>query len=248
MNWTTSSCQEWTYDFSLYYPTITSDMNWVCGEDWKPAFVQSLFFLGSIIGIPIFGWLADNYGRNPVSVSTNIIACIFGVASSFAWSFESFCVLRFIVGLTFDAHYYTIYALSMEYVSASYRTLVANAPVMLFLSGGLVAVPWVAYYAGHWTTLGLILYAPMAISALTPYFVPESVRWLTYQGRTKEVTKIITRAAKINGKTLPPSFSENFNAFLENERINNPKQVVTWVQLVKTPNLRKRFLYLCVLW
>ncbi|KAB7503379.1 Solute carrier family 22 member 21, partial [Armadillidium nasatum] len=143
-------------------------LNWVCNEDWKPPFAQSCFFIGSMIGVPIFGWLADYFGRIPIIVTTNLVGGVFGLASSFCNSFLLFCILRFIVGLAHDSSFYIIYILGLEYVSASYRSIVANVPILLFLTASMCTMPWIAYGIGDWTWFGVAIHVPFLLTVFTP--------------------------------------------------------------------------------
>ena len=43
------------------FPTIQFD--WVCEDDWKGPFTQSVAFLGAVFGGFIFGAISDYYGR-----------------------------------------------------------------------------------------------------------------------------------------------------------------------------------------
>ena len=45
------------------------------------------------------------YGRLPVLVVSNLVACGAGVATGFASGFVDFVVCRFFVGLAYDLHY-----------------------------------------------------------------------------------------------------------------------------------------------
>ena len=87
-------------------------LDWVCEEDWKPVFSQSLFFLGALVGGPLFGWLADSIGRLPIIVVTNLMGGVAGIVSGYCNTFVSFTAARFIVGLTFDSHFMIAYMLS----------------------------------------------------------------------------------------------------------------------------------------
>ena len=48
-----------------------------------------------------------------------------------------------------------------------------------------------------------MVHAPIYLLVLLWFFLPESPRWLIAAGRTKEAESVLTRAAKVNGKTLP---------------------------------------------
>lgn len=49
-------------------------------------------------------------------------------------------------------------------------------------------------------------------------YVPESMRWLQTQNRIEEMSKILSKVAKSNGKSLPPSVQE---ALMTNAKVNN---------------------------
>ena len=40
---------------NTFYLLVKED--WVCDDDWRPNFAQSLFFVGSIVGSLLFGFL-----------------------------------------------------------------------------------------------------------------------------------------------------------------------------------------------
>ena len=48
-------------------------MNWVCDDQWKGSFSQSLFNVGATIGTLLFGWISDHYGRFKVRICLFII-------------------------------------------------------------------------------------------------------------------------------------------------------------------------------
>jgi putative MFS transporter len=55
-------------------------------------------FAGQLIGAPLFGWLAERYGRIRVLNWTILILSVFGLACAFAWSYWSLAAFRFIQG------------------------------------------------------------------------------------------------------------------------------------------------------
>ncbi|KAK3886203.1 hypothetical protein Pcinc_009622 [Petrolisthes cinctipes] len=246
--WPNTTCiNGWTYDFSLYYPTITSQLNWVCEEDWKPSLSQSLFFVGAFMASPVLGWASDRWGRLPIIVATNVMGGAAGVASAFTNSFVAFASLRFLVGMTFDTHYTVVYILLLEYVSSEYRTIMANVPIMIFLTAGLCAMPWLALYLHDWSTFAIVIHALQFISLSFPWVVPESARWLLSKGRSKETVDIITRAAHMNKKSLTPELIRELEEF-GNKQKNAKNTQATALDLLKTPVLRLRFHVLCVMW
>nr|XP_045624751.1 organic cation transporter protein-like [Procambarus clarkii] len=246
-SWPTTSCTNgWTYDYSLYYPTITSQLDWVCDDDWRPTVCQSVFFLGSLLITPFFGWAADKWGRLPIIVFTNVLGGVAGVISAFCTSFVTFAVSRFIVGMTFDTQFMVTFVLLLEYVSSEYRTVVSHIPVAFFLTLSMAAIPWLALAIADWSTFAVIIHAPQLISIIFIWLLPESARWLINQGRIKDTLKILQRVAKLNKKTLSPEFIEDFNVYGASQQTKEGE--ANTIDLLKTPVLRQRLVILCICW
>nr|XP_045605465.1 organic cation transporter protein-like [Procambarus clarkii] len=247
-SWPTTSCTHgWTYDYSLYYPTITSQLDWVCDEDWRKTFSQSLFFVGSLVASPVLGWAADKFGRLPVIVITNMVGGVFGVASAFCTSFATFTAFRFIVGMTYDTHFLFTYILLLEYVSSEYRTIMANVPIMFFLTLAMCAMPWIAVGVADWSIFTIIMHAPQLICFFFIWLIPESARWLLAQGRVEDTVKILTRVAKINRKTLTPEVIKEFEEY-GMEQAKQGQATASVFELLKRSKLRLHFLVLSVMW
>ncbi|KAJ8737900.1 hypothetical protein PYW08_000495 [Mythimna loreyi] len=77
-------CQHgWEFNKTEFaYPTIGSEMGWVCEQNSNQATAQSIFFVGSIVGGLIVGFIADRFGRIPAAVFSNIIGAIAGALIS----------------------------------------------------------------------------------------------------------------------------------------------------------------------
>ena len=73
-------------------------MDWVCSEGWRPAFTQSMFYVGSIFGSLVLGWAADARGRVFAVVASNALVAAAGTATSLADDFYTFTALRFVLG------------------------------------------------------------------------------------------------------------------------------------------------------
>ncbi|KAK3891624.1 hypothetical protein Pcinc_004472 [Petrolisthes cinctipes] len=246
--WPTTTClYGWTYDYSLYYPTITSQLNWVCEEDWKPSLSQSLFFVGAFMASPVLGWASDRWGRLPIIVATNVMGGAAGVASAFTNSFVAFTSFRMLVGMTYDTHYFILYILLLEYVSSEYRTIMANVPPMIFLTGGMCVMPWLALYLHDWSTFAIIIHASQFFSVSFIWLVPESARWLLSKGRIRDTMKILKKAAHVNKKSLTSEAIKELEEFGRQHFVDEENQASV-LDLLKTPALRLRFLVLCAVW
>ncbi|KAI5641649.1 sugar transporter domain-containing protein [Phthorimaea operculella] len=246
VTWTTGACQHgWEFDKSeIPYPTISSELGWVCDKSNYRATAQSMNFIGSLIGGLFFGWICDRYGRIPTTVYCNVIGAIAGIGSMFVTDFIQFAVCRFIYGLAYDTCWCMVYLLLLEYVAPKYRAFVANAPMGLFYTLGAVSLPWVALACGHWKTLSLVTSIPMALVTLTPFVLPESPRWLLSKGRVDETVEKVKTIAKVNKKQIPEKLIEDFKANAKDEI----QEQGSMLDLMKRPLLRTVFLCACLLY
>ena len=59
-DWPISECLEgWTYDRSEYKNTLVTELDLVCDNQWWPKTSTTLFYVGSLFGNIIFGYIAD---------------------------------------------------------------------------------------------------------------------------------------------------------------------------------------------
>ncbi|XP_046398568.1 solute carrier family 22 member 8-like isoform X2 [Ischnura elegans] len=82
--WSIIPCKYgWEYDLNATFPTIVSDMNWVCNDSWRPAVGQASFFVGATLGSIILGAVADKWGRVPSLVAANTVSAAAGIGTAF---------------------------------------------------------------------------------------------------------------------------------------------------------------------
>lgn len=93
-------CKSFTFDRSKFTSTIASEWNLVCSESYKVSLAQTVYFLGQMIGIIIFGILSDKFGRKRMFIPLSCLMSLFGVVASIVGSYEGFLVMRFLMALT----------------------------------------------------------------------------------------------------------------------------------------------------
>ncbi|XP_068633640.1 carcinine transporter-like [Battus philenor] len=246
-SWPIEKCQYgWEFNKTeIPYPTISSEWGWVCEKDSYQATAQSIFFVGSVVGGFVVGWVADRYGRIPAAVFANMIGCVAGIASIFATTFIEFSICRFFMGMSYDNCMMMMYLLVLEYVAPKYRTLIANLPFAIFFTLGVTSLPWISLACGHWKTISLATSIPMALSLLTPLIVPESPRWLLSKGRVDEAVKKVVNIGRVNKKEVPTKLVEQFKLSLSSEK---KVKSMSAMELLKRPTLRKVFICMCLLY
>ncbi|XP_045770182.1 carcinine transporter-like [Maniola jurtina] len=249
--WPTKKCEgKWEFNFTdVPYETIATELGWVCDKDNYPATAQAIFFCGSIIGGLIFGWIADKFGRVPAIVGTNMAGFLAGVGTAFTNSFWSFCLCRFLVGLAYDNCFVIMYIVVVEYVGPKWRTFVANMSIAVYFTFAACLLPWIALGVSNWKIYTLATSVPLVLAVLTPYFVPESARWLIAQGRLDEAFKILKKFERINGKKIPEEISKEFKeTAIEIAKAEAEIKNYSVVDLFKTPRLRRHSILLVIIW
>lgn len=242
--WNTVPCQHgWEFNKTEFaYPTIGSEMGWVCKHNSNQATAQSMFFVGSIVGGFVVGWIADRFGRIPAAVCSNMFAAIAGTATTFVKNFTEFTICRFFMGMSYDNCMMMIYLLILEYVAPKYRSLLTNLPFAVFFTIGAVALPWIALACGHWKKVALATSLPMFLSLIAPFIIPESPRWLLSKGRTDEAVENILSIAQINKKVVPQTLIDGF----KKTTLNTRKVPGNIIDMLRRPLLCRVFICICL--
>lgn len=246
-NWSTAPCKHgWEFNNSdIPYETISSEFDWVCDKDNYQAIAQSVFFIGSIFGGFIIGWVADLFGRLPAVMASNCIGCIFGVISTFTKNFTTFTICRFFMGMSYDNCMMMAYLLVLEYIAPKYRTIIINLSFSIFFTIGVCSLPWIAVTCDSWKVTSIATSLPLGLSLLAPFIMSESPRWLLSKGRVDDAIGKVLNIARINKKFIPPNLIIQFKQ--STLKMNKDQNTRSMIILFKRPHLRRVFLCMCVL-
>ncbi|XP_012276482.1 carcinine transporter [Orussus abietinus] len=211
-SWPFRPCQHgWTFNYTMIpYASIAAQLEWVCDKTFLSSAAQSAFFVGSIIGGFIFGYIADHYGRIPALVSCNAVGFFASVGTAFCNSFWSFCLCRLIVGTSFDNCFNILFIVIIEYVGPKYRTLIANMSFGIYFAIAASLLPWIAYWIADWRILSVVTAIPLVAAFAGPWLVPESARWYITIGRTDKAIEMLKRFEKMNGKNIKQEIYDEF--------------------------------------
>lgn len=241
---TTTCLYGWEYDYSVFYPTIVSEMDWVCENSWKSYVANTAFWVATAVGVLFCGDLSDRIGRVPVMICVNVICGAAGVYTYFAQDFTNFIVSRVLVGIVVLAISITPFVLVIEYVAPERRMLVLSAFQFSYPLVG-AAFPWMAYALADWRKLTLLAAIPPLSAPLFSWFLPESLRWLVSRGKEQRAKSILKFIAKVNRRPLSDDFMQRCQ-FPPPTEFHKTKATV--LDLLKTPNMRKNFILSLVVW
>lgn len=252
----TYDCIEWNYDTSYYKSSLGMDWSFVCSNRWKGAIAKSAYMLGVLAGAATLGSMADKYGRKIIfcisGTAQLIIGLIVGLLGVYG-DYYSWVIVRFLFGIFGSAGAYIPgFVLTMEMVGPTKRTVCGMMFQMTFAFGIVLVAFWASFIKDSmWLQ---VTYALHAILLLPHWWImDESPRWLWAQGRFKEAFKIVKNALVINGSNVKLDINNYIgsNKQSKNPIVNNDlrdNKTYSAIDLLKTPNLRKKFLNVCLNW
>lgn len=163
--------------------------------------------IGCIFGAMGAGWASDKYGRKKVLIWTAILFAISAIGAALPNNLTQFAIFRFIGGLGIGAASMVSPLYITELAPASIRgklvsyyqlAIVIGILVIFFVNTliqGLGDEAWNVEYGWRYMMASGLIPAVLFLVAL--FFVPESPRWLTKEGREKEALAVLS---SINGE------------------------------------------------
>ncbi|KAL0895326.1 hypothetical protein ABMA27_011469 [Loxostege sticticalis] len=212
VNASTAPCRNgWEFLYNdIPYATVVSERGWVCADSGIAPMAQTVFFMGSLLGCAFFGWMGDKYGRLPALIGSNLIGCFGGLLTVFTTGVWDFTIARFIVGICNDSCSVMLYIIVIEYVGARHRTWISNLSIAVYYGGGSLLLVALALWLLDWRNLILATSLPMLIVIATPWYVPESARWLASKGKVNRAVNMLKKFEKVNKKKIPDELMAEF--------------------------------------
>ena len=243
-------CNKYVYDTSEMIETLTTKLNLVCDDEFKSRFLGTLLMLGLLIGSLIGGWLGDKFGRKVTMIASHLIMTPVVMFSGFSPNYETYAVLRLISASCLPIFWVCGHSLMLELFGKEYR----NSVIMLKSAMGPPAqliLVMITYTTRNWTYIHLFTGVACLIPIPFYFFIPESPRWLTINGKQNHAYEILLTIAERNGKSLTKHQRDTINDTLVNIRNEansfNGQENLSPRDMVRPMHLRKT-LVLMVYW
>ncbi|KAK7107420.1 organic cation transporter protein-like [Littorina saxatilis] len=217
-----------------YDSTITSDFELVCDRKFWRSTSRSVFFAGRLVGAVIFGQLSDRFGRRPLFFVGVAMLVVAGGVASAAPSMLVFLPMYFLQGAAHTGAFLVSFTLSTELVGPKYR-VIAGFVIQSFYSVGFMSLAGIAYFIRDWRYLEIAITAPAVLFVVYWWFLSESIRWLLSHNEEERARQVLTEAARINGREVPPELLKE----LQSDPAMKATRQYTVLDCVRTPAMAK---------
>ncbi|MDF3319934.1 MFS transporter [Rhodococcus sp. C3V] len=184
--------------FSFLAPTIRAEWGLSIGQ---VGLVTSAVFIGMTFGAIGGGRLSDRFGRKPVLLGASVFYSLTSLMSALAPNFEVLFLSRVLTGIGVQAAAGVIFV----YISEMFptRTRGRFLAVTIFIGG--ISNPLTSFAAlaiapsgeGAWRWVFAFGVVGFVIAGIAAVGLPESVRWLTANGKTEEAQQIAVKMETI---------------------------------------------------
>ncbi|XP_028271059.1 solute carrier family 22 member 7-like [Parambassis ranga] len=243
----TVQCQNgWVYDNSTFKTTLVTEWDLVCSRKGMNKATATIFFIGVMIGAPVFGFLSDRFGRRPLLLVSYLSSMTFAVLSAFSTSYIMFVIMRFFTGISLAGISIISIVLNVEWFSIERRTF-AGVILSLDWTLGNWMLVGISYCVNEWRMLILTVTSPLILAIIAWRWLPESARWLVAKGRAEAAHYYIKKCAEMNNTTkciasiTPQTLLESAEATTEDKKY-------TVVDLFRTPSIRKLAICSGIVW
>jgi putative MFS transporter len=149
---------------------------------------------GAIVGGTVWGMLADRIGRKPVFVASLLLLAAMSLGLAFTptggWIYMA--VLRTVIGFCTGGYFIQI-ALVHEFIPPRRRAALTGV-VSAITTGGLLLGAFSGAFvipALGWRLTFALGAAPAIVGLIGAFYVPESPRWLSLQGRRDDARRSV---------------------------------------------------------
>jgi len=253
---------QYSYAPFQFESTLVTELDLVCQEESKVAWIGSAYMFGLMIGSFLCGSLADKYGRKMALLFAIMCSSGGSLAGAFMPEYYSYLVTRIITAIGAQGIFLAPFAMTVEIVGGQktvgfipwpvkYKTVVGTM-IQAPFAVGMALISLVASYVSDWRTLQWTTSVGTFSQLLVWYFLPESPRWLLAANKTKAAKKVIETGARLNGvKNYTFNTDTSLKEIKEEKGDGESTEKVVEQYGIKTmfvPSLRKISIVLMICW
>ncbi|RDW78309.1 hypothetical protein BP5796_06161 [Coleophoma crateriformis] len=209
-----------------------------------------LLWLGGAISGFFYGYVVDAMGRKPALFWAALFTIFAAILQAAAQNVAMFVIARILIGIGTGASGVAGPVYLAETLPLKWRAWGLGVFYDFWYVGGLIASGVTYGTAGMASTWAWRLPSALQgvfsiICILILPFIPESPRWLIYQGRNEEAKKIIAYTS-CDGDENNPIVLVQYKEMVETlDFEKNAGETLSMMEIVKTPSARKRTMLAC---
>ncbi|KAJ8718566.1 hypothetical protein PYW08_002803 [Mythimna loreyi] len=165
--------------------------------------LNSIIFIGMMVGAYAWGSVADSLGRKRVLIAISVVNALAIVASSFSQNYELFMLFRFINGAALGGSGPVIWSYFAEFQPKNKRGAMLSFMAAFWTLGNLfvAGLAWViipaeiggetnGFVYNSWRIFLLVMSLPSFLVAALLFLLPESPKFLISTGRHEEALEV----------------------------------------------------------
>lgn len=162
-------------------------------------FAASSLLAGCVVGAGAGGWFSDRFGRKKVLLFSAALFALSSVGAALPRNLTEFTLARLAGGLAIGVASLLAPLYIAEVAPPHMRGRLVSLNQMAIVTGILLAyiVNWSLAWIGPdaWRWMFAVAAVPSLLFLVALFFVPESPRWLTEQGREDEARHVLARVS-----------------------------------------------------
>jgi len=228
----------------ISYVTEVLRKPWVL-EAQDESWIQGLVFAGQIITAPLWGGLADRYGRRPTFLAASFTMAMAGTLTAVAQNKIQLMILRFFMGAAM-AGYPVGFTIFAEILPTTNRGKIMLSTMFGFAAGSLyqTIMAMLSICSIGWRAFVVLCTFPTWIGAfMSIFFLSESAFWLVSVGRCDEAVRNINLFSRRSGSTV------QFRHITTTPGVEKQAQgKASTMTLLKEKELRRPFILMSLVW
>ncbi|CAG9562781.1 unnamed protein product [Danaus chrysippus] len=187
-------------------------------QDWLRALAGTLNSIGTLLVLPITGYISDRFGRRLVLILNIFNLGLFGLLRAFSVNYTMYLILQIVQTTLGSGTVSAGYILAAELIGPKYR-VVGIATLSSMFATGQIVMASVAWLTPSWRAMLIALHIPCFFIVTYFWLLSESVRWLLSKRQFEKAKKILETVARINKTQISNKSMEAL--------MNPPTKIVT---------------------
>ncbi|XP_053604660.1 solute carrier family 22 member 3-like isoform X2 [Plodia interpunctella] len=180
--------------------SVVYDFDLGC-EDWLRALAGTLNSVGTLLVLPITGFVSDRFGRRVALIISVFNLGLIGLIRAFSVNYPMYLALQILQTTLGAGTFSSSYIILTELVGPKYRVVTSATCSSLFAVGQIV-LGSVAWLVQPWRYMIMTLHIPCFLIIIYYWVLNESVRWLLSKKKFTEARAVLEKVAKVNKKTI----------------------------------------------